>query len=123
MRRFGVPWAVAAAGVIVTIVACGGGGDDGPGTGPRTCTSVSGNVIAMPGFVFTPFCVSIARGDSVAFDFPTEPHNVIFNKLTGVPGDIPITNNRTVYRRFNTTGKFPYDCTLHPGMSGEVEVK
>jgi len=28
-----------------------------------------------------------------------------------------------VARTFSTKGVFPYDCTVHPGMSGQVEVK
>ena len=60
---------------------------------------------------------------TIAFDFPAEEHNVIFEAKPSVPANIPITSRRTVYRRFPAAGRFPYDCTLHPGMSGEVEVR
>ena len=36
--------------------------------------------------------------------------------------EIQELRNATVSRQFNTTGTFPYDCTLHPGMKGEVVV-
>jgi plastocyanin len=59
----------------------------------------------------------------VLFDFPAEPHNVIFTRLTGAPQDIQATVNRTVSRRFTVAGDFPYDCTIHPGMSGVIVVE
>ena len=81
-------------------------------------------VVAMPpGDVFTPFQVSIPVGGSVRWEFPQRPHNVIFDKQAGVPADIQSTANAAVARTFNTVGTFPYDCTLHPGMAGEVLVR
>jgi plastocyanin len=81
-------------------------------------------VVAMPpGDVFTPFQVEIPMGGAVRWEFPQVPHNVIFEKKTGVPADIQSTANAAVSRTFNTAGTFPYDCTLHPGMSGEVVVR
>ena len=41
----------------------------------------------------------------------------------GFPADIAITQSRTVARTFGTVGSFPYDCTLHPGMSGVIDVR
>jgi plastocyanin len=81
-------------------------------------------VVTMPpGDVFTPFQVSIPIGGSVRWEFPQRPHNVIFDKKAGVPADIQSTANASVSRTFATAGTFPYDCTLHPGMSGEVVVR
>jgi plastocyanin len=77
----------------------------------------------MPGFSFVPFTTTISAGGSVIFDFPSEPHNVIFERVTGAPADIQQTRNRRVSRTFSVAGNFPYDCTLHPGMSGVVVVR
>ena len=77
-------------------------------------------IVSMPGFSFVPFTATVSVGGTVVFDFPAEPHNVIFVKLAGAPSDIQETTNRKVSRRFDTAGTFPYDCTIHPGMSGVV---
>jgi plastocyanin len=81
------------------------------------------SVVSMPGFSFTPFTLTVRTGQTVIYDFPAEPHNVIFTKLTGAPQDIQVATNRRVSRRFDTAGSFPYDCTIHPGMSGMIVVE
>ncbi len=81
-------------------------------------------VVAMPpGDVFTPFQVSVPIGGTVRWEFPQKPHNVIFDRKAGAPTDIQSTANSAVSRIFALAGTFPYDCTLHPGMSGEVIVR
>jgi plastocyanin len=109
--------------LLALLVASGGlagCGDDAaaPEESPPAAATVS-----MPGFSFTPFTTTIALGGSVTFDFPAEPHNVIFAKGTGAPADIQQTINAKVSRAFAVAGSFGYDCTLHPGMSGVVVVR
>jgi plastocyanin len=76
----------------------------------------------MQANTFTPSQVTIRVGQTVLFDFPADQHNVIFAARTGKPADIPTTAGQAVTRTFGTAGTFPYDCTLHPGMSGQVIV-
>ncbi len=81
-------------------------------------------VVTMPpGDIFTPFQVTVPVGGTVRWEFPQRPHNVIFDKKAGAPTDIQQTANVAVSRTFALAGTFPYDCTLHPGMSGEVVVR
>lgn len=79
--------------------------------------------VTMPGNTFSPFLTTIGVGGSVTFRFGSVDHNVIFGNVAGHPADIQITKNVNVARTFSTKGLFPYDCTVHPGMSGQVEVK
>ena len=86
---------------------------------------IPGNVAAvvfMQSNTFTPFRTTIRVGQTVMWTFPADAHNVIFTVRTGRPTDIGISSNQDVTRTFNTAGTFPYDCTLHPGMTGEVQV-
>ena len=91
------------------------------GTGPTPVRPDS--IVSMPGFSFVPFTLNIKVGGTVIFDFPAESHNVIFAKVPGAPSDIQETVNRQVARTFNAAGNFPYDCTIHPGMSGMIVVQ
>lgn len=79
--------------------------------------------VTMPGNTFSPFLTTIGVGGTVTFRFGSVDHNVIFALFTGRPTDIQITRNVNIGRTFNTKGLFPYDCTVHPGMSGQIEVK
>lgn len=94
-------------------------------SGTRVVTVVpigTGAIVTMPGNSFIPFEVTVRTGESVYFEFPQEPHNVIFGRVTGAPQDILETRNATIARTFTLEGHFLYDCTLHPGMTGAVTV-
>lgn len=82
----------------------------------------AGAIVTMPGNSFIPFEVTIKVGEQVFFEFPQSIHNVIFDNRPGAPQDIQQTRNVTVARTFSVAGQFPYDCTLHPGMTGSVRV-
>lgn len=82
----------------------------------------SGAIVTMPGESFIPFEATIQTGEQVFFEFPQTAHNVIFVRQAGAPQDIQQTRNVTVARTFQVAGQFPYDCTLHPGMTGTVRV-
>lgn len=77
----------------------------------------------MPGNSFSPFNIVVRTNGVVRWEFPSEPHDVVFVELAGAPANIPVTTNATVSRTFLTAGVFPYDCRVHPGMSGQVTVE
>lgn len=98
------------------------------GTATITVSGTGGGLplaaeVTMPGNTFSPFLTTIAVGGTVTFRFGSVDHNVIFGNVTGKPTDIQIIKNANVARTFNTRGLFPYDCTVHPGMSAQVDVK
>ena len=81
-----------------------------------------GTVVEMPGNAFSPFNVIIKVNGVVSFDFPGDEHDVTFVTKAGAPANIPVTKSKVVTRTFGTVGVFPYDCKVHPGMSGQVTV-
>lgn len=112
--------------ILVSIALAGCGGSDAPVTqvppinGGTTTTAE----VFTPGNTFSPFSITIAVGASVRFNITGVPHNVIFAKtVAGAPADINLVSNTVVSRTFATRGTFPYDCTVHNGMSGQVIVQ
>jgi plastocyanin len=74
---------------------------------------------------FVPNLLTVSVGATVVFAFGGGiQHNVIFDPTaTGRPADILITKDVDVARTFGTRGTFKFDCTVHPGMRGEVNVQ
>jgi plastocyanin len=93
-------------------------------TATRVTVGVAPNsvTVTMPGLSFAPFHAVVRKDGRVNFEFPAQVHNVIFETKPGAPADIQQTSSVTVSRQFGTLGLFKYDCRLHNGMVGEVEV-
>lgn len=100
-------------------VACGSDSVTPPVTPPGGTTAD----VFTPGNVFSPFSTTIPVGGTVRFNISGDPHNVIFKRIAGAPSDVNVVSNTVVSRTFSTAGTFPYDCTVHPGMSGQVVVQ
>ena len=124
---------VAAVGLAIGAVGCGGGGaaDGSSITGPRVepeapapPSAPSSNVVTTSATTFSPTTITIAQGASVTWRIEGSTHNVTFiaNKPTG--GDAPNTApGGTFVRAFTIPGPYPYECTLHSGMVGTVVVQ
>lgn len=98
---------------------CGGAADDPTVPGGEILLS---ETVSMPGNSFSPFSVTIRVTGTVMWDFASDEHDVTFAARTGAPASIPVTRRAIVSRTFGTIGVFPYDCKIHPGMSGQVTV-
>ncbi|MEO5568853.1 MAG: hypothetical protein ABIR92_10185 [Gemmatimonadaceae bacterium] len=80
--------------------------------------------VFTPGNTFSPFTATIPVGGTVRFNIFGDDHNVIFARATaGAPSDINIVKDVMVERAFSAVGTFPYSCTVHPGMNGEIVVR
>ena len=84
--------------------------------------SSSASVAATTESAFTPREVDVGTGGTVTWTFGSLAHNVTF-RSAGAPASIPAATNASVSRTFNTPGTFNYDCTLHAGMTGVVNVR
>jgi plastocyanin len=125
------------------MLGCGGGGSAGAPTGPTGPTgptvptgpggaSGSANVTIQGGtdiygeqsFSFSPGAVAITRNGAVTWaNTSGAAHNVTFDGSAGAPANVGEFTSGNVSRTFGTAGVFPYQCTLHPGMSGQVTVQ
>jgi plastocyanin len=80
--------------------------------------------VFTPGNTFSPFSANLAVGGVVRFNIFGEEHNVIFTPATpGAPEDVKVVRDVVVERTFTRAGDYPYTCTVHPGMNGEIIVR
>lgn len=79
--------------------------------------------VGAGGLTFTPPTLVVARNASVTFAFAPVNHNVTFRTVVGAPTNVPNTTAASVVRAFAAAGDFPYDCSLHAGMTGMVMVR
>jgi plastocyanin len=73
---------------------------------------------------FTPVPVTVNRGQTVIFTNNSGvSHNVLFDppRSPGVD-DIPLHTSGSNSRSFTQAGRFPFHCSQHGGMTGEVVV-
>ena len=111
MRVGGRTLALCAVLAIVALSSCGGGAD-------------GGNTVAVLDNSFAPRTVTIQVGGGVLWTWNgNAPHNVVFAPASGIDGS-PVLNTPAQFEvRFNNPGTYPYECTLHGGMTGTVIVK
>ena len=105
---------LAVLGVGATL-ACGGDDTTDPGTNGGDFTVTVGSS------TFTPSSLSVPVGSTVTWQWNSSgvEHNVTFQD--GSPGASSRASG-SFPRTFSTAGNFPYLCTLHPGMAGQVTV-
>ena len=65
--------------------------------------------------------ITALAGDTVMWmNDSSRPHTVTADDASFDSGRIPVSTS--FEQRFATAGAFPYHCTLHPFMTGEVDV-
>ncbi len=117
---------VSRAALVATVaLSLGACGDDADPITPPSSYPLTLDVFT-PGYVYSPPVADIAKGGTIRFVISESPdgdgHNALFQDAAGAPPDVPIVKDTAVTRTFDTIGSFPYLCTVHPGMVGEVIV-
>jgi plastocyanin len=84
-----------------------------------------GNSVSMTSSnTFSPSSVTIAATEAVTWTNGSGiAHNVTFGQVTGAPANVPDFTAGSASRTFPTAGTFPYQCTIHAGMTGQVIVE
>ena len=99
---------------------CGGSSTTGTDGGTSGGTGPAGLTVVEKDFAFDPASLTVGVGDSVTFEnLDSAPHNV------SIDGRELGTQNQgeIVTWTAEKAGTFPYSCTIHPSMTGEIIVK
>lgn len=116
-RRFLFAGAALPIVVLGGTVACNGGG--GAGRDRESATTVSGvTEVAVRDNYFDSASIEVPAGTTVTWHWTgNTPHNVI-----GDGFESPVQSDGEFTHTFDEPGTYPYGCTLHRGMTGEVIV-
>jgi plastocyanin len=114
---------VPAVAAVALLAGCGGGGGATASAPAPATTPGSGSSIAISDFKFSPATLTVRRGARIQVsNGDSAPHTVTaddgqsFDSGTVEPGG---SSTITVAR----TGRFPYHCTIHPFMKGQLVVE
>jgi plastocyanin len=111
---------LAALGLALAFAACG---SDSGGQAASSGACPSGAVtIHMKDTKFDPKTASAKAGDTVCWvnDDPFD-HNAVANSEASFNSAL-FGNGKTFTAKLDTAGTVKYECTVHPGMTGEIDV-
>jgi plastocyanin len=90
---------------------------------PQAQASALQFVVMQDGNKFVPPTKTVDEGDTVEWTNEDDaPHNVTANDGS-FQSKQQMANGETFRHKFNSTGTFAYNCTLHPGMDGTIKVE
>jgi plastocyanin len=97
-------------------------GHSAPEAKPTEPEGVRGTEVTMDGVGFTPERLIARVGQTVTWtNKDPYPHNVTSSTGAFKSGDIAPDSQWRFHA--TTAGRFPYSCTLHPGMNGTLIVE
>jgi plastocyanin len=130
----------AGAATVIALGGCGGSSDDSSDTTaasstPATSTADTtatdttaaapasgGDAVKIVDFSFGPATLSVAKGTTVDFTNGGQaPHTATADDKSFDTGTLNPGQSGKV--TLDTAGKFPYVCTIHPFMHGEIDVE
>jgi len=106
--------------IVLALTAAGCSGSESTGTPDRRESEPAEATVVEIGLAFQPAVLDVKVGDTVTFENEdSAPHNVTINGEelgNQSPGE-------SVTWTAEDKGTFPYSCTIHPSMAGEILVR
>jgi plastocyanin len=115
-----------ALGLVLALAGCGSSASPttGQGAAPSTTaggtSGTGGTTVTEQNFAFDPQTLTVKVGDTVTFtNADSAPHNV------KIDGQELGSQNQGESKTWKATkaGSFPYICTVHPSMTGQITVQ
>jgi len=107
---------VALAGfVALALSACG----TGDASEPATTADTEGPSVVIEDLAFEPEALEVEAGDTVTW---TWNDGTVSHDVKGDDFQSEVISEGTFQQRFDEPGTYDYVCTLHPNMTGTIEV-
>lgn len=104
--------------------------DDGGSTGGASGRAAQPNTVVMPrgaasdnSMSFEPFSISVNAGTTVTWKNDDSTFHMVASKAEGMFASDLIPQKKTFEHAFAEQGAYDYYCSLHPWMTGTVNVK
>ena len=110
------------AALALAAAACGG--DDGGGGGAASTGSCPGDAvtITMKDIKFDPDTATATVGQTICWvNEDTVEHNAVANSGADFKSEL-FAKGKTFTAKVDKPGTVKYECTIHPGMTGEITV-
>ena len=113
--------ATLALGLLIT--GCSKSKSDSSGTTTPTTATASSGAVTIQGFKFTPQTLKVKAGTSVTFtNKDSSTHDV---KSLSAPSSFDtgkLTTGKSGTVKLTKAGTYKYECSIHPSMTGEIDV-
>ncbi len=78
--------------------------------------------VNIQNFAFSPSSISVHKGTTVTWTNRDNTAHTVTGNTSGGPSSGHIQPGKSYSFTFNSTGTFPYHCSIHPAMMGKVTV-
>jgi plastocyanin len=123
---------LAGLGLVVTLCACGNGPPEVAGAAPGQVVGTAGSslgqagtkVVANSALQFAPGSIKVSTGEIIQWTVAPDsvPHNVTFDAYSTLSSAPTLGPGENWEVKFTAPGTYPYHCTIHSGMNGQVTV-
>jgi len=122
MKKYYILTLLAVACIMVMVAGCTSSSSPSPSPASSGVTSTaSQNSVAIQNYAFSPSTLTIPKGANVTWtNYDSVQHTVVAD--SGAFSSPPLSKGDTYTHQFNSTGSFPYICSIHPYMKGTIVV-
>ena len=118
MKKYNILALVALAGVMVMVAGCTSSSNTNPA--PVTSTASQNNV-SIQNYAFSPSTLTIQKGANVTWKNDDSVQHTVVSDSPAFSS--PLLNTDGTYTfQFNSTGTYPYHCSIHTYMKGTITV-
>jgi plastocyanin len=91
-------------------------------SGGAAAAPVAGNAVAIQNFAFSPATLTVRVGTTVTWTNRDADAHTVTSQHSGPLRSKALDTGQAYSFTFTTPGSYPYLCTIHPFMTGTVEV-